>query len=112
MDMELATIELHCPFREVTGLPCPFCGGTRAFIQAAQLHSSFLHYNAVWVFVAGLLAIAGAVGLVLRQVNPAQFAIVREAAGQTSNRTRLTLVVFVLAVAWAWALAHRGTIVS
>ncbi|HVD25214.1 MAG TPA: DUF2752 domain-containing protein, partial [Gaiellaceae bacterium] len=25
-----------CPFRAATGLPCPFCGATRAFALAAR----------------------------------------------------------------------------
>jgi hypothetical protein len=110
--MELATIYLPCPFREITGLPCPFCGGTRAFIQAAQLHSSFLDYNAVWVFVALLAGVAAIAALILREVSPAGFAKVRGAAGRTSNRSRVIALVIVFAIAWAWAIAHRSTIVT
>ena len=41
-----------CPFRALTGLPCPLCGGTRAFAWAARGDTGFLSYNGFWVFVA------------------------------------------------------------
>lgn len=110
--MDLDFVELHCPFKEVTGLPCPFCGGTRAFIQAAQLHSEFLHYNAVWVFVAVLGVAAAMTALAMRELSPARFAVVKRAVEQTSSRTRLTAVLIVIAIAWAWAIAHSSTIVN
>lgn len=81
---------LPCPFREVTGLPCPLCGGTRAFALAAQGDPGFLDYGAVWV----LVAVATAVALVARLRIPWQ---AWPAAA---------------ALAWAWALAHRDTIVG
>ena len=52
-----------CPFRTLTGLPCPLCGGTRAFAWAARGDSGFLHYNAFWVLIAVLMVLAGAVVL-------------------------------------------------
>jgi len=78
-----------CPFREVTGLPCPLCGGTRAFSLAVQGDPDFLEFGAVWVFVA----VATAVALIARLRIPWR---AWPAAA---------------AVAWAWALAHRDTIV-
>jgi hypothetical protein len=82
-----------CPFRAATGLPCPFCGATRAFVLAGHGDARFLDYGAVWVLVAVALVVAG---LVRR----------RPAAG----RWTWPAVAGVVAVAWAWALAHADTI--
>lgn len=47
-----------CPFRRLTGLPCPGCGGTHAFVAMAHgQFSAAWGYNplAVAVFLAGLV---------------------------------------------------------
>ncbi len=85
-----------CPFRAATGLPCPFCGATRAFALAVRGDSSWLSYNAVWVAVAAVVVLAGAAAL----------------AGARLPRMRVAAAVLVVAVAWAYALAQRGTIVG
>jgi hypothetical protein len=87
---------LFCPFRELTGLPCPLCGATRAFALAARGDARFLDYNAVWVVVAALLILAGAWGL----------------ARGRAPRIAPPLAVALGAVAWTYALAQRATIVS
>ena len=88
----------ECPFRAATGLPCPLCGATRAFALAVRGDSGFASYNAVWVVVAALLIVAGALML----------------AGVRLPRLRapVAATVLVLAVAWAYALAQRGVIVG
>src|SRR4051794_39592474 len=88
---------LICPFRELTGLPCPLCGATRAFALAVRGNAAFVDYNAVWVVVAALLVLAGALMLLTRRRPrvPAPAAVVLGAG-----------------VAWGYALAHRGAIVA
>jgi hypothetical protein len=50
-----------CPLRSTTGIPCPFCGMTRAVVAAVHGHlGASLRFNP-----AGILLIAIAVGLLL-----------------------------------------------
>ena len=92
-----------CPFRSFTGLPCPLCGGTRAFAWAARGDAGFLDYNAFWVFVALALIVAGLFVLVTR---------VQFLHGLTRTPIRaLVLLVALGGAGWAYALAERGTIV-
>jgi hypothetical protein len=91
-----------CPFRALTGLPCPLCGGTRAFAWAARGDTGFLSYNGFWVFVAVALIVMGLFVLASR---------VRVIAPLTRTRARaLGLILALGAAGWAWALAERATI--
>ncbi|MGI8793867.1 MAG: DUF2752 domain-containing protein [Acidimicrobiales bacterium] len=56
--MSITTIPfLQCPLLALTGLDCPFCGGTRATLQLAQGDvAAALDFNLVWVLVAPLVA--------------------------------------------------------
>jgi hypothetical protein len=86
-------MRLICPFREVTGMPCPLCGATRSFALVAQGDGRWVQYGAVWVVVAAVAMVMLITRARLR-VHPGL------AAGVT------------VAVAWAWALAHADTIVD
>src|SRR3954470_12689011 len=53
-----------CPFRTLTGLPCPLCGGTRAFVYFFNGDARFLQYNWAWL-VLWLAGGAWGVGVVV-----------------------------------------------
>jgi hypothetical protein len=94
-------IGLACPFRTITGLPCPFCGATRAFALAARGDAGFLEYNAVWVAVAALCVLLGAAALLIGRSPLAVMA-----------RRPVGVLVALTALGWAYALAQRATIAS
>jgi hypothetical protein len=77
-----------CPFRALTGAPCPLCGATRAFVLAMHGDGRWLDYGAVWVVAAAALVAIGLLG--------------RRVAGRA--------VLATVAVGWVWALAHAATI--
>jgi hypothetical protein len=91
---------LICPFRELTGLPCPLCGATRAFALAARGDAGFLDYNAVWVAVAALLVVAGLIVLI------------RGRAPRLRTGPVAVLAVAIAVLAWSYAFAQRAAIVS
>src|SRR3954453_11867704 len=76
-----------CLFRTLTGLPCPLCGGTRAFAWAARGDTGFLSYNGFWVFVAVALIVMGLFVLATR---------VRVIAPMTRTRARALGLILVL----------------
>jgi hypothetical protein len=52
----------HCPFRALTGQPCPFCGMTRSWIAAAHGHvAQSLAYNP-----GGIVLFAAAIVLIVK----------------------------------------------
>ncbi len=50
-----------CPFRRLTGLPCPGCGLTRSWVYLAHgwWRESFLAHPFGWVAVVAVLVLAG-----------------------------------------------------
>lgn len=84
-----------CPFQMATGVPCPLCGGTRAFAYASSGDLKFLSFNAFWVFAAIALVITGLIVLLTR------FSL----KGFWYRRGALPWVVVGLAVAAGWGVA-------
>jgi hypothetical protein len=95
---------LPCVFREVTGVPCPLCGATRAFALAARGDGDLWRYNAAWVVLAAAAVLAGALALAASLAGRAPLA---RAAERTAWAPALVLLV---AVPWIYALANRAAI--
>ena len=92
-----------CPFRLTTGIPCPLCGGTRAFAYASSGDPKFLSYNGFWVFVAVAMIILGVL-----------MAFTRFSVRGFWRRPYVALVVVVAMFAggWIWSLANQSTILG
>ena len=83
---------LACPLRTVTGIPCPFCGMTRAVVAVAHGHLvDSLRFNPAGIVVA-LLAIALVAGLRIDRL-----------------RLPLWLVGTLVALLWAWNIGFNPT---
>jgi Protein of unknown function (DUF2752) len=83
---------LACPFRAITGIPCPLCGMTRAVVAAIHGHLlDSLRFNP-----AGILLVLVAIALV---------------AGARLDRVRIPpwLLVTFVALLWAWNVGLNPT---
>ena len=91
----------------MTGLPCPLCGATRAFVYFFGGDSRFLDYNWGWLVVwAGLLAWGLAAMVRLRRGRPPPLGPLR-----THPRLLWGLPLALLPL-WAVALANAGPILG
>lgn len=88
-----------CPFRAMTGVPCPLCGSTRAFTLLMHGDSAWTSYNAVVVVSVAVLLL---------------WQLLRLARGGRLRAPpagwQLGGGVAVMALAWAWTLSHADTI--
>ena len=103
---------LPCPFRTVTGLPCPLCGASRAFALAARGDSRVWDFNAAWVVIAAAAVLAGIAALAASARGAAPLSGARDAlAARLIGPARVTaFIALTLALPWAYALAQRGAI--
>jgi hypothetical protein len=82
-----------CPLRSVTGIPCPFCGMTRAVVAAAHGHlGASLAFNPGGIFVLAL-----AVVVIFR---PASLARLQVPTGSLFS---------ILALLWVWNIGFNPT---
>jgi hypothetical protein len=101
---------LPCPFREVTGVPCPLCGASRAFALAARGDGDLYRYNAAWVALAAAAILVGLVALAASAVGRAPLTWARAALG-APPRLAAALVLLV-ALPWAYAITERQAILG
>jgi hypothetical protein len=90
-----------CPFRCVTGHPCPFCGLTRAFAAAMHLQwQEALRFNPLW-------PLAVAVILILLALHLNDAATGRDLVERFTRaaRARWLWIVIVLIAFDAWRIA-------
>jgi hypothetical protein len=89
-----------CPFRLVTGLPCPFCGLTHSLLAlgGGDIHSS-VRFSPLGPLVAVLALVVG--WGVLRSI--------RGGPPLSWPRPALALGTMVLAVSWAFQITQGAT---
>jgi Protein of unknown function (DUF2752) len=92
-----------CPFRMLTGLPCPFCGGTHAGIDLGRGHPvAALH--------ASPLAVCGAVAIItlpmLRTTRLAERW--RQLPAKAHNTAVIAVIFAALAASEIWQLVRFG----
>ncbi|MDO9353512.1 MAG: DUF2752 domain-containing protein [Solirubrobacteraceae bacterium] len=105
---------LLCPLAEATGVPCPFCGASRAFRLATSGDAAFLHYNPFWVLVATALVIGGLVLLVRRTGSPRTDVAMLPAAPGVARLVAVPVsaVVVLMLGGWCVAMANRDAIIG
>jgi len=92
-----------CPFLMLTGIPCPFCGGTHAGIDLGRGHPTA-------ALRASPLAVCGAVALIILPVLRTTSLAERWRQLPTKTRNTVTIagIVATLAASEFWQLARFG----
>lgn len=99
-----------CPFRALTGLPCPLCGATRAFVAFGHGDGSWIQFNGYWVLLS-LVVIAVALAIfVVRSVTGTRQPGWAVRNGPVRPAVMLGLLTAIALPGWIWALLNRTTI--
>ncbi len=104
-DGRIAHLPTVCPFRTLTGLPCPGCGLTRAFVclSHGRLTES-LHWHPVgWLVYGVFLLLWGRSGLTWRRGRPVLPMTPRVAQRLSAAGAVLLLVVGLVRIGLIWA---------
>jgi hypothetical protein len=89
-----------CMFRQVTTLPCPGCGGTRAAFSLARLDlPAAIAFNPLITALLLGAPIFIAYSLWRRRRPP---------MSHRARRTWMTLIITAFAINWVWVLHHEG----
>jgi uncharacterized protein DUF2752 len=92
-----------CPFRAITGIPCPFCGGTTAAVRIG-------HLDLLGALRANPVVVIGAVVVLLLPLlrsAPAALAF-RAARPRLAKRTIIGAIVLAIAFSEVWQLVRFG----
>lgn len=91
---------IPCLFKQVTGQPCPLCGGTRAalLLGSGDGLSAFQMNPLVTLILVGF-----GLWIVLRLV------FAKDIESHPSNRMRLTMLAAALLINWAYVLNQSGS---
>jgi Protein of unknown function (DUF2752) len=92
-----------CPLRALTGIPCPFCGGTTAAVRLG-------HLDVVGALRANPFVIMAGIGVVLA---PAIVGVTGISVGSWSATARRTITVALLAclvLSELWQLVRFGIV--
>jgi Protein of unknown function (DUF2752) len=84
-----------CPVRALTGVPCPFCGGTTVFMEMGAAHP-------VRALAANPVVLTGAVGLATAPLGSGR------RWWAFNPRTRAWIIGAAVALSWLWQLARFG----
>jgi hypothetical protein len=92
-----------CPFLMLTGIPCPFCGGTHAGIDLGRGHP-------IAALRASPLAVCGAVIVVMLPIlrTTSLAARWRQLPAKTRNTVAIAAIVAALAASEVWQLVRFG----
>ena len=94
-----------CPFRAVTGLPCPTCGLMRT--AGALLHGRIGEAARTNPFDAFFLSVVAPVGIVFWFLNLVFGFAMRISSNRTERAVFWWIVAAVIAVNWAYVLATQ-----
>ena len=94
----------HCPLRDLTGIPCPTCGGTRAAVALA--HGNMAEAFASSPLVAGgliLFSLWLLAGVIMTLVPAWRRHVV---LSTTEKSTARILAVLMVLLGWSWEILH------
>lgn len=103
-----------CLLRHAVGIPCPFCGATRAFIEFGHGSSAWItSYNGFWVLVSLAALVLVAIAMLASWRSSSASKVLGERLDRLLAAPKIVPVLMLALVlpGWIWALTNRSTIV-